>query len=405
MIPSLSACTKAAKVLKNAHRLADASDDALRHQREHRRQVEADAHLDVAPQALPPLRPRVQRPADGQGEVRRHRVAVQPVQLVVRLLPRHSSVSELSEFWTFSDRKCRKRKIKWAANCYHFHEQEAGCLDGDVRRVLLAAGFAYEPHHDHRRRRQEQELDRQKLHAPFFLQKKKELSFSLAEIEKADHPCRNEAMIAGEKLLLTTRQKKESKASTFCMLCSLHKVKLRKGNWGRNGDVQLNSHHWAWFSCAYQGTRLQQSWACSEGTHRWMPASGNSQGRVRSSQRVLTDHLPNLTCYMHQARNLPLESRSWGCQCWICRRRWTCLSDWSSPSTSTCCHRKESWEYMSWASSTTVKHPEEDHFLILILIFLPLIWMVSPWCRCTACSCYYLQHTTCTVTLLSCIQV
>lgn len=52
---------------------------------------------------------------------------------------------------------------------YHFHEEEAGGVDGDVGRVLLSAGLSDEAHDDHRRRRQEQELDGQKLDAPFFL--------------------------------------------------------------------------------------------------------------------------------------------------------------------------------------------------------------------------------------------
>jgi hypothetical protein len=69
----------------NSDRLADASDDAFRDQCERRREVEADAHLDVAPEALPALPLRVQDAADGQGEVRRHGAAVQPSQLVVCL--------------------------------------------------------------------------------------------------------------------------------------------------------------------------------------------------------------------------------------------------------------------------------------------------------------------------------
>jgi len=67
-------------------RLADASDDALRDHGEHRREVEAYGHLDVAPEALPPLSLRVHQASDCEGEVRRHGVAVQTVQLVVCLL-------------------------------------------------------------------------------------------------------------------------------------------------------------------------------------------------------------------------------------------------------------------------------------------------------------------------------
>jgi hypothetical protein len=52
---------------------------------------------------------------------------------------------------------------------HHFHEEEAGGVDGDVGRVLLPAGLADEAHDDDRRRRQEQEPDGQELHAPFFL--------------------------------------------------------------------------------------------------------------------------------------------------------------------------------------------------------------------------------------------
>ena len=57
-------------------RLADASDDALRDHGEHRREVEAYGHLDVAPEALPPLPLRVHQAPDCEGEVRRHGVAV-----------------------------------------------------------------------------------------------------------------------------------------------------------------------------------------------------------------------------------------------------------------------------------------------------------------------------------------
>jgi len=56
-----------------------------------------------------------------------------------------------------------------ASASYHFHQEEAGGVDGDVGRVLLPAGFPDEAHDDHRRRRQEEELDGQKLDAPFFL--------------------------------------------------------------------------------------------------------------------------------------------------------------------------------------------------------------------------------------------
>lgn len=72
----------------DSDRLADASDDALGNQGEHRREVEADGHLDVASEALPPLPLplRVHQASDGEGQVRRHGVAVQTIQLVVRLL-------------------------------------------------------------------------------------------------------------------------------------------------------------------------------------------------------------------------------------------------------------------------------------------------------------------------------
>jgi hypothetical protein len=69
-------------------RLGDAPDDALRDQREHRREVEADGHLDVALEALPPfpLPLRVHEASDGERQVRRHGVAVQTIQLVICLL-------------------------------------------------------------------------------------------------------------------------------------------------------------------------------------------------------------------------------------------------------------------------------------------------------------------------------
>lgn len=52
---------------------------------------------------------------------------------------------------------------------YDFHEEEAGGAEGDVGRVTLAAGLEDEADGDHRRRRQEEELDREQLHAPLLL--------------------------------------------------------------------------------------------------------------------------------------------------------------------------------------------------------------------------------------------
>lgn len=57
------------QIRSESDRLADASDDALRDHGEHRREVEADGHLDVAPEALPPLPLRVHQAPDGEGEV------------------------------------------------------------------------------------------------------------------------------------------------------------------------------------------------------------------------------------------------------------------------------------------------------------------------------------------------
>lgn len=120
----------------------------------------------MALQALPPLTLRVHQAPDGECEVRRHGVAVQTVELVVYLLAAAEHVRVHSDFKV----QTLISKVSWLEIAsYHFHEEEAGGVDGDVGRVLLPAGFPGEAHHDHRRRRQEEELDGQKLDAPFFL--------------------------------------------------------------------------------------------------------------------------------------------------------------------------------------------------------------------------------------------
>lgn len=152
---------------QNADRLADAFDDAFRDQREHRREVEPDAHLDVPLEALLALPLRVQRAADGQGEVRRHGIAVQAVQLVVRLRTARQG------YGTYIHDSCFRRlnlmEMRKESSIYHFHQEEAGGVDGHVGRVLLPVGLADEAHDDHRRCRQEEELDGEELNAPLFL--------------------------------------------------------------------------------------------------------------------------------------------------------------------------------------------------------------------------------------------